>query len=344
MKDLDDEHTLCVAAKLHRDGLINLACVVGNLKPAELRARGAKGTLKCLGLSDIPVGVGGVVFDGQSYPYEAEVPYLADASEVVQDGLGLMRQTLTDSEDWNTILVLQSGLTDALELFKPKPSLFIQKISQVAIMGGVETDGDALKLDEFDRLFPNNANNNMFDWGSAVRLYVALQEFGVPMVITTRDAAYSCQVPFSMYDLMEATGNPVGACLKGRQLPALQKLWEAACSASGSEIRGTLPADRNRQWFITVFCNGKDPGISDGENIWPYVGNFNLYDPINFVAAIPELRARFFSPVRVKVGNTTHLLIGVSRNRHGIKDVDQLRQFMISSEVEALRLADSPAR
>jgi hypothetical protein len=342
LKDLDDEHTLCAAAQLYRQGVISLRCVIGNLSPADLRARGAKGTLKQLGLPSIPVGVGMAVYEGDTYPYETEVPYLAESHEVLPDGHQLLVNTLEGCPDKSVTLVLQSGLTDAAQLLRSHEGLCIDKLTQVAIMGGVELDETgSVKLDEAGLMIPNNANNNTFDMESANWLYRQLQVLGIPMVITTRDAAYSAQVPFSMYDALEDTGNPVGACLRGRQMPSLQKLWQAACSPSGSDIRGTLPNDRNRGWFINVFCNGDDPGIEDGSDIWPYVGSFNLYDPISFIAAIPALRSSFFNPHVVKVGQTTHIVIGMSRDDHNIKDVDALRQFMMNIEVEALKAAIS---
>jgi hypothetical protein len=342
LKDLDDEHTLCVAAKLHRDGVINLLCVVGNLKPAELRARGAKGTLKQLGLPDIPVGVGSMVFEDKTHPYETDVPYLANPSEVEPYGLGLLASLLETCPDKSVVLVLQSGLTDAMQLLIGHTKKFRTKIASVAIMGGVEFEknGD-IKVGEHG-IVPNNANNHSFDMEAATDFYKYAQGLGIPLVVTTRDAAYACQLPFTVYDQMEETGNAVGACLKGRQQPALQKLWQAACSPAGAEIRGTLPNDRNRQWFINVFCSGNDPGIPDGEDIWPYVGCFNLYDPINLVAAVPQLRERFFEPTAVTTRNfmgegVTHLVIGVSKDKPGIRDVDALRQFLIESEVGALK-------
>ncbi|MFA5358813.1 MAG: hypothetical protein WC310_03270 [Patescibacteria group bacterium] len=336
-KDLDDEHTLLVAARLARQGIINLKAVVANLSPAHLRARIAKGMLKQLDLDSVPVAVGTPVFEGKTHPYETRISYLADLSEVLPNGFDLLKTTLLKSSDRNVILVLQSGMTDAAELLDREPFLFTQKIRQVAIMGGVETENKKIKLDIRGMMTPNNANNNEFDRESAVFLYWRLQELKIPMIITTRDAAYACQFPLTVYDDMENTGNPIGDCLKGRQKPALQKLWQAACSAPESKIRGTLPVDRNRQWFVKVFCGDVDPAINDGDDIWSYVQNFNLYDPINFVAAIPNLIDTFFDPTEVWVNGVRHLVIGVSSDNHGVRDIDGLRQFLTAAETSALR-------
>ena len=68
LKDLDDEHALCGAVGLMSKGIVDLKCVVGNMCPQRLRARGAKGTLKELGFPDIPVGVGAHVCDDANLP------------------------------------------------------------------------------------------------------------------------------------------------------------------------------------------------------------------------------------------------------------------------------------
>ena len=337
LKDLDDEHSLLLAAKLHRDGLINLKCVIANLKPALLRARGAKGTLKLLGLRDIPVGVGRAVYEQEIYPYEDDIPYLADSFEVISDGAVLLKQTLRHAQDKSLTLVLQSGFTDATALFSSSSSLCAKKIAQVVIMGGVEAGSEKIKLDHRGFMIPNNANNNVFDWDATLQLYNKLQNIAIPTVITTREAAYACKFPLSMNKMMADTGNPIGSCLKSRQESVLHYMWKAACSPAGSQTRGTIPIDRDRDWFIRVYCDGLGPFADEDKDIRPFLKTFNLYDPINLVAAIPVLRKRFFRPTEVKINSTTHLVIGVSAENHGVRDPQALRDFIIENEIAALR-------
>ncbi len=338
LKDLDDEHALCLAAYLHKQGLIQLLCVIANLKPASVRARGAKGTLKLLGLPYVPVGIGMDVCGTVTHPYELDIPYLAGLHEVTFDGPALLQQTLEVAADQSVVLVLQSGFTDAAALLATRPGLCLRKISHVAIMGGVVTADGAVCLDEGGFLVPDNANNNMFDWPAALAVYTQLQKLGIPFVVTTKKAAYACQVPRSMYNLMTETGNPIGPCLTRRQVPAIESWWQAACAPPGSEVRGILPPDRNRRWFIDVYCGGRDPGIPDYAPIWEYVQGLNLYDPINLVAAVPKLLAQFFEPTEVVVTGTTQRVIGVSKEKHGIKNPAALRDFIINGELSSLVL------
>jgi len=333
---LDDEHALLLAAGLQKKKMMTLLAVIGNLQPACMRARIAKGTLQQLGLSNIPVGIGTEVFFGsQEYGYESKLPYLSKEHELHSNGSLLLKQTLEKTEDHTIILVLQSGLTDAAFFLKEHTDLCCKKIKKVAIMGGVQNcNGEILLTGKY--MQPDNANNNTFDWAAATFLYARLQELGISMTVVMREAAYNCQVPFSMYDEMEKTNNPIGACLKNRQQPSLEKLWQAACSPPNAKIRGTLPNDRNRQWFVNVFCDGQDPGISDTEEIWPHTGRFNLYDPINLVAAVPCLQEMFFDPTCVEVNNIEHMVIGISKTKHGIKTPDTLRDFLCSTEIDGL--------
>ena len=336
LKDLDDEHSLCGIAGLTKLGLVNLKGVIGNLAPAELRARGAKGTLNMLGLSKVPVGVGLPVFEGVTYLYEAQLPYMADVSEVYPVGEDLLVDILSKSDDKSIILILQSGMTDAAVFLRKYEDLFVAKIRQVAIMGGVMTVfDDVINVD--GKMSPNNANNNSFDMKSAEELYFMLQHLQIPMIITSREVAYAAKVPFSAYDRLEETGNTVGVCLKNRQLPSMQHLWERVCSPVGSEIRGTLPTDRDRAWFVKMYCGGIDPKIPDGHKIWPYIGYFNLYDPTNVYAAVPELQERFLVPKEIKVNGVWHKVFGVSAAVNGVKDPEEFARFMLDIEILGLQ-------
>ncbi len=333
-KDLDDEHTLAMAAGLQRAGFIELLAVVGNLGPAEGRAAIAKGTLKQVGLGHVPVGIGTPVFSGsKAFPYETDIPYVADSSELVRSGEELIVETLSQVEDNSVTLVLQSGMTDAMCLLLRHEELCVQKVAQVAMMAGVQQTGGSVALTgKF--IQPDDSSNVTFDWSSGAWLYARLQELGIPMVITTRHAAYACQLPFRVYDDMEQTGNPVGICLKARQQHSMEHLWKAACAPEGAEIRGTLPPRCNRSWFVNVFCAGKDPG--DVDEIWPHTDRFNLYDPMNLLVAIPEIRNRFFNPKAITVLDTEHVIVGVSAENHGIAAESALREFMVEMEISGL--------
>jgi len=338
-RDLDDEHTLVLAAGLQKAGLIKLCGVIGNLLPAKERAKVAKGTLNELGLSNVPVGIGSdVVKSADIHEYEVgSVPYIASEEELFPwDNALHSFLTGYSLNDEKVTLVLQSGLTDAVELLRDDEYLFQGVVEEVVIMGGIQAQGDDVMLTG-KYMQSDDAHNVTYDWPSGAWLYAKLQELGIPMIITTRNTAYACQIPFSIYDEMEKTGNPVGKCLKDRQKPSLEALWTAACAPEDASIRGTLPPRCNREWFIDTFCDSKDPGDNIHE-IWPYTGKFNLYDPMNLLVAVPELRKEYFQATEVSVLGTRHLIVGVSPKNNGIKNVDLLREFIVNTELSGLTI------
>ncbi len=340
-KDLDDEHALVLAAALQRMGFIELIAVVANLEPAKLRAQLARGTISQLGLTRVPVGVGTSCFDGgENLSHETAVPYLA-SPDTVHDGHHILLDHLGLEDDNSVTLVCNSGLTDAAWLFMEAPDLFRAKVARVAIMGGVVAHDNEVALDDTGFMTPHigrsGAANNTFDEAAALYLHRACQEHDIPLTILMRDAAYMCQIPYAAYNELVATGNPIGASLLARAQSSIQALWEAAHAPAGSRVRGKLPIERDRAWFVSAYCGGVDPGISECNNVWSFVRGFHLYDPMNLVAAVvPTLRDRFYDPIEVEVKKTVHCVIGITKSRHNVKDVHGLRDFLMATQVAAL--------
>lgn len=340
-KDLDDEQKFVLLAALQRAGMVDVVAVVANLEPPLLRARLAKGTFRALGYPHIPVGVGSDCFKGgQNLKHETDVPYLADTSAVAAYGGRLLVQKLREAADRSIILLLNSGLTDAATLVREEPKLVTQKLAGVTIMGGVQTL-DAMTPRRVDGLLvPDDAVNNALDAEASEFLYRRLQELGIPMTVIMRSACYAAQFPIRLYDEFAATGHPVGMGLQSRQQHSIQQLWQAALAPEGSPVRGKLPMGRNRAQFVTVFCGGRDPGIGADDAIWPFVDSYNQYDPMAVVAAIPELRDRFFECTEVEVRGTMHRMIGCTAEANGVKDKDALIAFMSQMELAALTVVD----
>ena len=207
----------------------------------------AKGTLNCLKLSEIPVGVGTDCFKGgENLKHETDAEYARGiifskdvfATESIRPdkfvvgGQELLFATLANVEDQSITLILNSGLTDAATLFITHKHTFLRKIKSVAIMGGVK-DVAWQGPDGVEYLQPDDAANNAFDWPSALYLYQALQEAKVPMTVFMRWAPYASQFPFTLYDRFVATGNPIGGNLLSRQKPAMNALWKACQSPRG---------------------------------------------------------------------------------------------------------------
>ncbi len=238
-----------------------------------------------------------------------------------------------------------SGLTDIAALLRDHVDLVKLKVKSVAIMGGVTLikGTDDVFINDEGFFEPDDAANNKFDMESAKFVYRRFQELAIPLTILTRFAAGACQVPRSFYDDLAATGHPVGIKLLKSQQASIESLWRRANMAAEDPHREKLPARCDQTWFCNTFLAGKGLDRTGNDTIWDLVVSFNLYDPMTLVAAVPELRKQFFDPTVVKVGETEHLIIGVSKAKHAIKDAIKdakaLAEYMTARCLESLQIS-----
>ena len=144
-------------------------------------------------------------------------------------------------------------------------------------------------------------------------------------MILSRFTAYAAPVPRTIYDEMAATGSPIGDRLQKAQRKTIEALWVRACAAEGSAVRAGLPARCNRQWFCNTFCNGLGTERTGDESIWDCIQQFNMYDPLALVAAIPKLQ-HIFEFDRYVVNGVAHKVVGASKERPGISDGEDLKR------------------
>jgi len=343
-KDQDDELTFIMAALFHRIKRIRILAVVANLAPSMMRARLAKGTFNVLGLSEIPVGVGTNCRSTESAKddYQFDVPYLADESEVEEDGHDLLVRRLEHAEDGSVTLLLISGMSDAAALVLLHDDLVQRKVARVAIMGGVKSEDGVpdRSANEYKRemLWPDSAANNMFDIRAADLLYHRLQELGVPMIILMREAAYAAAMPRATYDKMAATGHPVGIRLRDAQQASIEGLWRRCCMDDDDPDREGLPPRCNTDWFCNVFLAGEGKDRNGNDSIWDLVQNFQMYDPMALLAAFSGGRDDFFEVVEVadEVAGVTHRIIGLTKEDHGVADAEAVRAELMSALLDGL--------
>jgi len=342
-KDQDDELMFLLGTQLYRQGMLQILAVVANLAPAPMRARLIKGQLNELAVH-VPVGVGsdcGVGLDGHDHEF-VDVPYLS-GPDGFADGAELAVRTLSDADDGSVTLLLVSGLTDAANLIRDHADLVVAKVKEVVFMGGVEHCADALLTDARGFVLPDTAANNNFDPESAAYVHCRLQELGVPMVIVTRQASYACKVPRATYDLMEATGHPVGVKLNVASKRLADAFWQVVSLPAGHPGRGKLPARWTRQWYVNAFCDGQGLERSPSEPISDLVRHAVFSDPMALVAAIPALRERFYEPALHMVDGVEHRVIGVSPRVSGVKHRAELVAFMAEQVVACLKGRYLPA-
>ena len=228
-EDLDDEMATLLLRCLVDDGTLAPACVVCNLYPAKARARLMRGTLDTLGLAAVPVGEGS---DGNDRLHRDTFSslassYIAGDDAAVEDGFALLERTFEAAADGSMTLLCISALTDAATFVRDREALFLRKIREVVIMGGVKADS----LDA-GAIVPDTAANNVFDVASAEFLYATLTARRVKVVVVTREAAYACPVPRQIYDDVAASGSPIGLRLQTAQRESITTLWKRCHEAS----------------------------------------------------------------------------------------------------------------
>lgn len=328
-KDLDDECTLVLAAALQRAGLIELIGVVAALVPAAKRAALAKGTLKELQLPDVPVGVGSDMRpEGGASDHEfAGVPYMADCSEV-SGGQEVFASCFSSTPEASVTLLILAGMTDVATYMRAHEDIFRSKVEQVVIMGGVEQVNDSVVLDADGCMGPDSAANNAFDPAASSYVYKRLQELGVPLTVLSREAVYASQMSREVYDKMAASSHPVGVKIGCSQRRMVEDLWRCVNLPVGDPARLGLPARFNRQWFCEKYCRGAGSERSATDSIWDLVKTANLYDPMALLVVLPDLLARFYAPQVVQIRGVAHRIIGLSKNLNGLKDRQELVDYL----------------
>ncbi|CAE8645032.1 unnamed protein product, partial [Polarella glacialis] len=337
-QDLDDEMAFIMLRYLMHQGQADVRGIIATLHPALDRARLARGTLDTLGLYDVPIGIGTDGGDTKGTHQASDFEEWArsympgthsERASTCEPGRRLLSHLYAAAKPKSLTLVVIAALKDPAIFLRDNPELFVEKTREVVIMGGVEpwAEGDGEV-----KLVPDTAHNNMFDPVASEYFYCRCQELQVPLVVVSRWSAYAAKVPRSCYDELAAMGSSIGCRLRNAQRASIDSLWMRACSPAGGAARKGLPDRCDRSWFVKTFCGGQDDasrGMDD--SIWDLLVGFMQYDSIAVLAALPQLRRRYFAPLRVKgLGGTEHLIIGRSEKDHNVSDPPGLAQLMLT--------------
>ena len=351
-QDLDDEMLLVLMGALTQRHQLACKGVVTCLAPADVRAKLASGTLRSLGLSWVPVAAGtdgGAMGDQAAVDQVKQLAYLGDETASSarslafallgeeRAGFALMHTALSEAKRKSIVLVVVASLKDSAELLRDAEALFVEKVKQVVIQGGVDPFEPGVAPDGV-YLEPDSAHNNEFDAESSKFFYRRCQELGVPLVVISRFAAYGCKVPRTIYDEMAATGGQIGRHLQSVQRGSIERLWRRACAAEADPARLGLPSRCDKPWFCATFCGGDGNDRDGSESIWDCVKTFNMYDPLALVAAVPDLLIKFFDASEISVNGTTHKVIGVDKEHSGVKEGSGLQEWLYDALMEGARM------
>ena len=198
-QDLDDEMAFVLMRALSSTQQLQLKGVVATLAPERARARLVRGTLNMLGFENVPVACGS---DGGFTKYSAlfektSQSYIpADDSFATTNGSDLLLRLYESAPSSGLELLVIASLKDVAMFMRANEALFAKSTRSCTIMGGVMPFEQNID-DEF--LVPDSAHNNEFCRESAEYVYRRCQETGVKLIIVSRDAAYPCPMPRSIY-------------------------------------------------------------------------------------------------------------------------------------------------
>jgi len=295
----------------------------------------------------VPVAVGtdgGCTLNKDTFSNSA-FGYLGGEDEFEADAEAMLKRVLMDEEPQSVVFLCISSLTDCAKFLRENEQLFKEKVHSVTIMGGVELSADEATIFHGNddgqggmedgmakrRAFkPDTANNNTFDMPSAHFLYQRLQELEIKLSVLTRFAAYGCPLPRGIYDEMQSTGSPIALRLFDVQRKSIEELWKRA-NAEGEERRG-LPPRCSKEWYMNTFLGGKGADRGANDSIWDLVKQFNMYDPMALILAIPPLAWIFFSHGGgVPKGAPTNVrVVGAAQEHPGVCRPQVLREFMMT--------------
>ena len=205
-------------------------------------------------------------------------------------------------------------------------------------LGDITTGATADHHAQRRPLPPDTANNNTFDMPASRFFYARLQELGIKLNVLTRFAAYGCPLPRTVYDDMKSSGSPIALRLFDVQRSSIEELWKR-CNAEGEERKG-LPPRCSKAWYMKTFLGGQGEERTGTDSIWDLVQQFNMYDPMALILAVPPLAWIFFNH-ECPSDSALLRVVGVTAEKSGVKRASVLRNFMMENLLEGVNLSRS---
>lgn len=325
--DPDDIKSLLTLWAMHNRGALHLIGVVcnGGGQP-EARARLVRCILHRLGTTDIPVAVGSCGKPYESLPHEYLLDGYNDETDVIfESGDVLIDRVLRDSIPSSVICICISSLRDLADAIERDANLVSNRISRVAIMGGLDVNTEA----PFGYV-PDTSVNNQFDPDAAQSVYEWCFANGVPMSVVSRHAVPMLSMQLAR-SFAERTSCSIMRYLANAQFLGLEGLWHKLCE-------GKLPVRCSKEWFFDTFCGINSEEFNErrlyllgiNDPIIPRLNGFvKPYDVIAVLAALPWTISIFVPSAYVAVRaidgtSCTHLLLLDSSHMINIENVQRI--------------------
>lgn len=311
-RDVDDEMALVLLSALRRKHLLNPIAVIATLSPERDRAYLARGSLDALGMADVPVGIGSS--GGASMPLEVYKSIHSRSSESIDEcGITLACNVLRKAHSNSVQILCLASLSDLAVLLKEHEELFISKVKEVVVMGGL------LPIDIGDRLLPDTAYNNNCDMKAARFVYQSCQELSVPTVTLSRWTAYGCPVRPELLDELAKTKHMVATNIQKKSKESIDQLWKKVVLPPDDPEREKLPSRCDAKWFYQTFI-GKEVPSEMPTSVWDEVEKLNMYDPLAVLICVSSYRSSHFRCKEKVVNGVSHLVVGVCEEENGIRN------------------------
>lgn len=227
-------------------------------------------------------------------------------------------------------LLVTTRLTDVAAFIKRHRKMFAAQVRRVVLLGNVDVESlSSGARNEAADLHPDVASPNFkLDIAAANYVFHECQQLLVQLVIVTDAVTAAVPLPSFVYDELAAVGHPIAVRLRESQRASMQSLWHRANLPSGHNGRRGLMGDR--AWFSRTFCGGADlTHVSEETNIWPFVCEFTVQDPLALLACHPATLEAFYDVTIKVVNDVEHMVIGESAERSGVRDCAKLRSFVL---------------
>ncbi|KAK1747852.1 tetratricopeptide repeat protein [Skeletonema marinoi] len=303
-RDVDDEMALVLLSALRRKHLLDPKAVIATLSPVRDRANLARGSLDVLGMADVLLASGAL--EGLSRTSRFIRQFIQDQVKVLKTVASLLhamysrRPTLT-------------SLSDLAVLIKDHEELFISKVKEVVVMGGL------LPIDSHDKLVPDTAYNNNCDMEAARFVYESCQELCVPTVTLSRWTAYGCPMRPELLDELARTEHMVATNIRKKSKESIDQLWKKVVLPPDDPGREKLPSRCDAKWFYKTFI-GKELPAELPTSVWNDVEKLNMYDPLAVLMCVSSYRSTHFRCTEKVVNEVSHLVVGVCEQENGIRN------------------------
>ena len=162
------------------------------------------------------------------------------------------------------------------------------------------------------------------------------------LVVLAPSVLAAAPLPPFLYDELAIGGHPVLTRLRDTQRVRMQALWHRCNKPDGHVLRRGLPGDRH--WFARAFCGGADlaAAVEEDRNIFPYVCEYTLLEPLALLACHPATLEAFYDPALVRPAlGVEHMVIGgaTTGSSAGVRDCAKLRSFMLDGCRHALAIS-----